>query len=210
MGLLTSNSKLKKDKIYNFDIPAYKSSTGLITCPNAKSCIANCYARQGTYQFSNVKAKHEANLQATLRDDFHTVMIAEIKALKGKAKAIRIHSAGDFYNREYVSKWLKIVVALPEVLFYAYTKSFNMFDLNNLPSNLKIIQSEGGKLTIDTKYPHARVFDDEDSIPTDYNNASVSDVVAIENTNIALTYHGTKKATMNGFINTNKQLNKVA
>lgn len=208
--LLTSNSKLKKDKIWNFDLPAYKSSTGLITCPNASTCIANCYARQGTYQFSNVKAKHEANLQATLKDSFVADMIAEITKLGKKVRAIRIHSAGDFYSREYADKWLEIINALPTVQFYAYTKSWDWFNLDNLPTNFKVIQSEGGKLTIDTKYPHARVFDDEDSIPADYNNASVSDVVAIENTNIALTYHGTKKATMNGFINTNKQLNKVA
>lgn len=201
MDLLTQNSKLKKDGIFNFDIPAYKSKTGLITCPNAATCIANCYARQGTYNFSNVRNKHEANLAATFQDDFVEKIIAEIK--RRKAKIVRPHSAGDFYSQEYADKWLQIVKALPEVKFYAYTKSWNFFDLDNLPENFKIIQSEGGKLPVDTKRPHAVVFTDGSLIPEDYNDASDSDLVAVNNTKIALTYHGTKKMVDNGFIKTN-------
>lgn len=201
MELLTQNSKLKKDGIHNFDIPAYQSSTGLITCPNAKTCIANCYARQGTYLFSNVKRKHEANLAATLQDDFVDRMIAEI--IKRKAKIVRPHSAGDFYSQEYANKWLSIIKALPNVEFYAYTKSWNLFDLDNLPSNFKLIQSEGGKLPIDKTRPHAIVYASDELIDDDYFDASDSDLVAVENDKIALTYHGTKRMTDNGFIKTN-------
>lgn len=200
--LLTQNSKLKKDGIFNFDIPAYKSSTGLITCPNARTCIANCYARQGTYQFSNVKAKHEWNLAESLKDSFIPDMLAEIK--KRKVKLLRLHSAGDFYSQEYVIKWFIIMDLLPEVQFYAYTKSWNLFDGIAIPSNFKFIQSEGGSLTIDKSMPHALVYSDESLIPSNYFDASSSDLVAYNNERIALTYHGTKKMTDNGFITTEK------
>lgn len=200
MKLLTQNSKLKKDGIFNFDIPAYKSSTGLITCPNASSCIANCYARQGTYMFSNVKAKHEANLQASLQDSFVSDMVYEIK--KRKVKILRISSAGDFYSQEYANKWLSIAKQVPDVFIYAYTKSWNFFDLDNLPSNMRIIQSQGGKLTIDKSRPHAVVFKEEGLIPNDYADASHSDMVAIKNDKVALVYHGTKRMVDNGFIET--------
>jgi len=196
--LLTQNSKLKKDGIFNFDIPAYQSKTGLITCPNAKTCIANCYARQGTYRFSNVAAKHEWNLEQALKDDFVQVMTQEIK--KRKVKLLRIHSSGDFFSRAYADKWLQIMTNCPEVNFYAYTKSWDLFESIALPANFKLIQSEGGKLSIDLSKPHAIVYQDESLIPENYENASVSDLVAFNGHNVALTYHGNKKANDNGFV----------
>jgi hypothetical protein len=199
LKFLTSNSKLRKDNIYGFDIPAYKSSTGLITCPLAKDCIANCYARQGTYMFSGVKAKYERNLLATQGDDFVLDMITDI--IESKASIIRIHSSGDFYNREYISKWMTIIDALPHVQFYAYTKSFTMFDYEQLPSNFKLIQSQGGVHAIDESKPHAKVFDSVDSFPSNYANASESDLVAVLSDKIALSYHGSKKHNGNAFIN---------
>jgi hypothetical protein len=199
LKLLTSNSKLKKDSIFNFDIPAYKSSTGLITCPHAKDCISNCYARQGTYIFSNVKAKHEKNLQATLENDFCENMIIDV--IESKANIIRIHSAGDFYNKEYISKWLKIIDALPHVTFYAYTKSFKMFDGIELPKNFKIIQSQGGIYEIDENKAHSKVFENESDIPKNYSKAIESDLNAVYNDKIALVYHGSKKHNGNSFIN---------
>lgn len=199
LKLLTSNSKLKKDGIFNFDIPAYKSSTGLITCPHARDCIANCYARQGTYNFSNVKRKHEENLAATLQDDFCIEMIGEI--MTSKADIIRIHSAGDFYNREYIAKWLTIMDALPHITFYAYTKSFKMFDSISLPENFKMIQSQGGIYPINENKAHSKVFEFEKDIPKNYSKAIESDLAAVYNDKIALVFHGTKKPVFNGFIN---------
>jgi hypothetical protein len=197
--LLGQNSKLKKDGIYQFDLPAYKSKTGMITCPNAKTCIANCYARQGTYVFSNVQAKYEYNLEISLRDDFVEIMDKEIKATK-KLHTLRLHSSGDIYSREYFQKWLKIASLNPNIQFYAYTKSFDLVQWSMLPSNFKIIQSEGGVLPIDKSKPHAIVYKDETIIPKDYSNASESDMIAVKNNNIALVWHGTKKPVYNGFI----------
>ncbi len=188
--MLSSNSKLKKDKIFNFDIPAYKSNTGLITCPMAKDCIANCYARQGTYNFPVVKAKLERNLTISLTDDFITLMDYEIK--KNKVKILRIHSSGDFYSREYIAKWMKIMELNPEVKFYAYTKSFRWF--SKLPENFKLIQSDGGKDAIDMKKPHAIVVKKK---VKGYKDASESDLVAYKNDKIQLVYHGQRKPTGN-------------
>lgn len=199
LKLLTSNSKLKKDGIFNFDIPAYKSSTGLITCPHARDCIANCYARQGTYLFWTTKRKHEANLLATQQNDFCENMIIEI--IESKANIIRIHSAGDFYNREYISKWLTIMDAMPHVIFYAYTKSFKMFDGLSLPENFKMIQSQGGIYEIDENKAHAKVWENESDIPDNYSKAIESDINAVYNDKIALVYHGGKKHNGNSFIN---------
>jgi hypothetical protein len=197
--LLAQNSKLKKDGIFNFDIPAYKSKSGMITCPNAKACIANCYARQGTYMFPVVREKHEWNLEQSLKDNFVDVMVNEIK--KRKCKIVRPQSAGDYYNREYAQKWLRIAELCPETQFYSYTKSWNMFDGMTMPKNFKLIQSFGGVLQVDKSKPHAMVYNDKSLIPNDYHDASESDLVAYNNVNIALVFHSTKKLVDNGFVN---------
>ena len=197
--LLGQNSKLKKDNIWQFDLPAYKSKTGMITCPNAKSCIANCYARQGTYVFSNVQAKYEYNLEISLRHDFVEIMDKEIKSKK-KLKVLRPHSSGDYYSREYAQKWIKIAELNPSIMFYSYTKSWNLFFGLTLPNNFKLIQSEGGILEVDKTKAHAIVYKDETIIPKNYSDASSSDMVAVMNNNIALTFHGTRKPVYNGFI----------
>ena len=55
MNLLTQNTKLKETskklgiKIFNFSIPAYKSSNGETICKYAKVCVKYCYAQKGNY-----------------------------------------------------------------------------------------------------------------------------------------------------------------
>lgn len=60
-------------------------------------------------------------------------------------KVFRIHVGGDFYNQMYFNAWCELAKALPQSLFYAYTKS-TPFVLNNPPpKNLVITNSLGGK-----------------------------------------------------------------
>lgn len=71
MPLLTQNSELKPDRIYNFSIPAWYTKIDgktFKTCPNAGGCAQVCYARNGTYQFKNVAAAHKRNLMLSLDD----------------------------------------------------------------------------------------------------------------------------------------------
>jgi ferredoxin len=101
--LLTKNSKMKKATLntMNFDLP-------LTTCIGAGKCKDNCYAQGFLYQMDNVINKHKWNLEQSKMNDFHKKIDAEIKFFKVKdnLQAVRIHSAGDFYNREYLNKWL--------------------------------------------------------------------------------------------------------
>lgn len=198
--LLTQNSKLKKSGYFNFTLPALQSTTGLVTCPNADKCASGCYARMGTYRFSNVAKKHEANLQATLSDDFVPLMINEIQKIYSKNKniKIRIHDAGDFYSAEYLEKWTLIITSLKEVEFYAYTKQVEMMLNAKLPNNFRVIFSLGGKQDnmIDTeKHFHSRVFESiEELTAAGYVDSSENDSVAATTANnkIGLVYHGAK------------------
>ena len=142
---LSQNSKMKKAslKTYNFDLPAIK------TCPFADKCKVYCYATKGFYQMPSVKAKFERNLAASKLDSFVSEVQSDIDQLKAKGNidAIRIHSSGDFYNEEYLNKWIEIIANNQDIVFYAYTKSLPYFNNPELKytDNFKIIFSEGGK-----------------------------------------------------------------
>lgn len=183
MQLLTQNSKLKNTsklngiRVFNFGIPAQD------TCLWAGDCKKYCYASKGAYIWSNVKPAFERRYEITKQPDFHKVMIAEI--IKRKADVIRIHDSGDFYSREYLHKWFKVMESLPNVSFYAYSKSLPLLQGERLPDNFTLIKSEGGKRDdlIDASVDrHARIFKTEaELIAHGYANASENDLIAIGN-----------------------------
>ena len=166
MNLLTQNSKLKKTskhfnkRVFNFGIPAYKSNTGLVTCPLAGECVKFCYAKKGAYIWSNVKPAFEKRLEATQQDNFVEVMIEEVK--KKKADFVRVHDSGDYYSKEYLLKWFVIAEALPNVKFYSYTNNINMIkNLKSIPINYDFIFSDSGKqkqLINKTTDRHTKIF----------------------------------------------------
>jgi hypothetical protein len=190
--LLSQNSELKPDGIFNWSIPAFgvrlTDGTTMNVCPNAGACASYCYARNGTYNFSNVKRKHIQNLELSLYqpESFVEQMITECSKLKMKGKHVRIHDAGDFYSKEYLLNWLKIIEACPDVTFYCYTKEVAMFKEivePNCPTNFKYLYSMGGKQDdlIDlSKDRHADVFKDDAAIlDAGYMNQDASDLLAI-------------------------------
>ncbi|NBW11475.1 MAG: hypothetical protein EBR82_25940 [Caulobacteraceae bacterium] len=196
---LVRNSKIKKSekRTFNFGIPAYQSSTGLKTCPNAGACAKGCYALAGAYRFSNVAQAFERRLTATQDDSFVHLMLQDID--RQRAERIRIHDSGDFYNEEYLDRWIRIMRARPEVEFYAYTKMVSLFKRRSqdLPKNFTVIYSFGGtedRLIDVTKDRHSLVFESVAQLKAcGYSDASKQDDVALgKNPKIGLVYHGTK------------------
>jgi hypothetical protein len=151
-NLLTNgNRELKADGIFTWSLPALaaKLSTGknMLVCPSAGVCANLCYARSGTYNFSNVKAAHTKNLELIL-DNPTGWKIRLNEELKGKryqgGKSVRIHDSGDFFSDAYFELWLEIATENPNVFFYAYTKEVAMVKRYELPKNFVIIYSMGG------------------------------------------------------------------
>lgn len=212
MGLLTQNTKMKKSSekgltVVNWTIPAFQSKTGLKTCPNAGLCAAGCYARSGTYLFSNVQRAHEEKLALTQTDTFVSEMIAEIEAwLKKKSVKhlkVRIHDAGDFYSLIYLGNWFIIMDHFKDngrVSFYAYTKQVEMFKnvKSSIPSNFRVIFSLGGKqdslINKETDF-HSRVFETVEALENaGYVDGTSDDLVAAigESNKIGLVFHHAK------------------
>lgn len=191
MKLLSQNSKLKKTskdsghRVYNFGI-----STN--SCIFARSCKAYCYAKSGAYLWPNVQPAFKNRLMATKSDSFIESMTTEIS--RSRCTHLRIHDSGDFYSREYIQKWFKIIESFPEIIFYAYTKSFILFKREKLPENFVLILSLGGENDhlINTKiHRHAKIFSSEKELKkAGYVNASKNDLLAIgKNYKIGLVAH---------------------
>jgi hypothetical protein len=190
--LLTQNSELKPDGIFNWTLPAFgvrlTNGKTMNVCPNAGACASFCYARNGTYNFSNVKGRHIANLEYTLDDPqgWFDQMLAEVQKPKMVGKFIRIHDAGDFYSEDYLRLWLQIAEQTPQVTFYCYTKEVSLFKRvvePNCPANFRYLFSMGGKedhlINKDTDR-HAEVFPDDAAIlDAGYSTQDASDLLAI-------------------------------
>lgn len=192
--VLTQNDKMKKTskkeniRLYNFGISAFKShSTGAVTCPFAKDCIKFCYARKGSFIWSNTKKAYEKRYLLTKEPYLFKAKITE--AIKRrKATHIRIHDSGDFYNRNYILQWFEIMRQFEDVTFYAYTKSKMLFDeFEFLPPNFTVIYSLGSRFDnlIDQESDrHSKIFYSLEELEKQgYINASNNDLNAIDPTN---------------------------
>ena len=187
--LTSSNRELAKDGIFTWSLPALNArlsnGNNFVTCPNAGICAKLCYARAGTFNFSNVKKAHTAKLELVLDDleGWTNTMLEELKFKRYRGgKTVRIHDSGDFFSREYFEAWLKIAQETPDVFFYAYTKEVAMVKEYNLPTNFVVIFSMGGKqdylIDVDVDR-HADVFPTLESLnEAGYTDQEDSDLLA--------------------------------
>ena len=198
------NAKLVKTsgaeyRVLGFGIPADMSFDGGNTCPGANACRGVCYAKQGRYIMAGVKNARLHNFNASRSDTFVIDATQDLNRLVKRYNVVRLHDSGDFYSQEYLDSWKLIADTFPEVIFYAYTKSLHLDIESDKPSNLRIVQSLGGKYDdkLNLSLPHSRIFStDADRINAGYIDGNVSDIPAIEGEiNIGLVYHGVRKLT---------------
>lgn len=161
-----ANSKLKKMSgiTYSFDILSGWS------CPFAEECLSKvyriddrsklvdgpktkfrCFSASQEALLPNVynlrKRNFDAVRQAAMQSPFHVADILD-SVLPKQVNRVRIHVGGDFFNNNYFMGWLWMAVRNPSVVFYAYTKSLNLW-INNreiIPDNFILTASKGGRL----------------------------------------------------------------
>jgi len=187
--LTNGNRELRADGIFTWTLPALaaKLSTGknMLVCPSAGVCAQLCYARSGTYNFSNVKKAHVRNLESIVNDPegWKAELTNELKAKRYQGgKSVRIHDSGDFFTEQYFLLWLDIAKENPHVFFYAYTKEVAMVKKHELPDNFVIIFSMGGTqdhLVDKEKDRHADVFPSIEALEeAGYSDQEASDLLA--------------------------------
>ena len=120
MALLTQNSELRPDRIWNWSIPALTAVLAdgqrISTCPSAGICASVCYARNGTYLFSNVLAAHTRNLQMVIDDHitWRKQMITELHTARfTRPRAPRtLPIPHDQITHWHDDEWLRLWCAL--------------------------------------------------------------------------------------------------
>ena len=126
--LTTGNTKTGR-QVHLFNLPRKT------TCPGRTAyCDEVCYAKWWDVTYPPLKLKYKLHLKQTQQEAFVDNMVDEIQ--KKNAKVVRWHSSGDFYSAEYADKWVEIAKACPDVIFYGYTRSWNVEDI--LPSLKKL------------------------------------------------------------------------
>jgi len=115
-----------------------------ITCPyRTPSCTALCYAAKSENLYPDCNPARNKNWAFSKTDNFipYIIQLVKIKLnnlKKGRKIIFRIHESGDFYNREYVRKWIFIINYFAHdsrIKFVAYTKSivfFKNIDINGM------------------------------------------------------------------------------
>lgn len=190
--LLTQNSELRPIGVFNWTLPAWAGrlpdGRTYNTCPAAGACAPLCYARSGTYRFSNVLAAHERNLQMVLDDldGWGRAMAEELAHRRYQGRHVRVHDSGDFFSDAYLAMWLEVMRLRPGVEFYAYTKEVSRFRRlvePEPPPNFRWVYSLGGRedhLVDRDRDRHADVFPDEAAIEAaGYSSQEASDLLAV-------------------------------
>lgn len=211
-----------RNKVYSFDLLSGWS------CPFAHECMSRaievtkpdgtigrkiqdgshtkfrCFSASQEVQYTNVYNLRKSNfdyLRQISHDIGHTRNHILGQAPRDMA-ICRIHVAGDFFNRAYFHAWIRIAYALPEVLFYAYTKSLEYWTMADaIPDNLVLTASRGGKrddLIDQYKLREAVVvFSEEQAaelgLEIDHDDSHAANP-AKRNQNFALLIHGTQPA----------------
>lgn len=151
------NAKLGKN-IFTFSLPSGFS------CPHALDCLSKAHKETGKItdgkktSFRCFSASQEALYTPVRKQRWHNFdtlkgMNASQMAdhiflsLPSKADMVRIHVGGDFFSQIYFDAWIQVARLLPEVTFYAYTKSLPYWvaRLGSIPSNLILTASRGGR-----------------------------------------------------------------
>ncbi len=127
------------------------STTGIWNLPSGKTCPKSteecrkwCYAKKAERMYPNVLPFRKMNLLLTTEPILFIEIICQ-EIFDRDIKVVRIHESGDFYNQTYLENWFSISIMFPDVVFYAYTKSYHL-DFTLRPKNFIVLLSDDNKL----------------------------------------------------------------
>ena len=157
------NAKLGKQTLI-FNLPAGRTCPGALFCKsfavvdaNGKRSIQDgehtqfrCFAASSEVQYDAAFENRSNNLKAivdALREGSAVDLINNgIQTNRTRnTKLVRIHESGDFFNLAYLNAWIAVAELNPDLKFYCYSKSLDLFLDVTLPKNFYFTASYGGK-----------------------------------------------------------------
>jgi hypothetical protein len=163
LNLSNGNGKLAKDTLI-FNLPAGKTCPGAMFCKsfavvddNGKRKIQDgphtefrCFAASSEVQYDAVFENRASNLQMVVDAIKHGIAADLINDSiqfhrTRNTKKVRIHESGDFFSGAYLDAWIEVAHRNPDLQFYCYSKSLQLFLNFKLPENFYMTASYGGK-----------------------------------------------------------------
>lgn len=157
------NAKLGKQTLI-FNLPAGRTCPGALLCKSfavitesGKRTIQDgehtqfrCFAASAEAQYDGPFYSRAENLRLivdALKDGSAVDLINEgIQNHRTKnTKLVRIHESGDFFSGVYLDAWIEVALRNPDLKFYCYSKSLQLFLNFKLPANFYMTASYGGK-----------------------------------------------------------------
>jgi hypothetical protein len=124
------------DKVFVWNLPV------VVTCPGASQwCLRHCYnadLRIEKFPINdwNKNLQYYYNDRISLGDKLTQILDNEPGNI-----AVRIHSSGDFFERDYIDFWKIIISKTPKVKYWAYTRSWSDVELNKSLEELKSLKN---------------------------------------------------------------------
>lgn len=151
------NAKLKD--VHTLSLPSGYA------CPGADLCLSRanrktgkirdgkrthfrCFSASQEALYPNARDSRWRNYELlrkcrTVEEMVHLIM----DSIPRGASKVRPHVAGDFFSQRYFDAWMEVARQMPDVLFYAYTKSIDFWvaRYGTIPRNFVLTASYGGK-----------------------------------------------------------------
>jgi hypothetical protein len=135
------------------------------TCPKADQCLSKADRKTGkitdgkdmTFRcFATSLESIYPSLRNRVWDNFETIkqaikegtlvdQLQEALNQHKKAKVVRIHTSGDFFNKAYYEGFKELAKQNQDVVFYAYSKILEYVGDKERPDNFRMVYSIGGK-----------------------------------------------------------------
>lgn len=111
------------------------------TCAAGVPCRRVCYAMKAWQQYPKVRRAWKGN-EKTARDNPEYFFDCIDKYLvKKEPRFFRIHVAGDFFSRDYLTGWYTVARKHPGTRFLAFTKRYDLLNTPGRPGNFQMIVS---------------------------------------------------------------------
>ena len=214
LNFTKGNAKLGKQTLI-FNLPAGKTCPGALFCKSFAVVDANgkrniqdgehtifrCFAASSEVQYDAAFYNRAQNLQMVsdaIKDGSAANLIHNsIQEHRTRnSKLVRIHESGDFFSGAYLDAWIEVAIRNPDLKFYCYSKSLQLFLNFKMPENFYMTASYGGKFDylIDEGFftRYAKVFMTEDDANAAGLEVDHDDSHCFGNKPFALLVHGTQ------------------
>lgn len=163
LNFTKGNGKLSKDTLI-FNLPAGKTCPGALLCKSfavvgengkrhiqdGENTVFRCFAASGEVQYDSAFHNRANNFQMIV-DAIHNNSVVDLihnsiqHNRTRNTKKVRIHESGDFFSGVYLDAWIEVAIRNPDLIFYCYSKSLQLFLNFKLPENFFMTASYGGK-----------------------------------------------------------------